>query len=147
MPRDWEGFMLEDHPFVDFTAGDLVMIGGELSRLRCARARGADVAQAAAEQLPFRSGAADGVVCKVVVPYTDERKAIAEIGRVPRARGRAMLCLHGTGYYLHYLLKNPSWRQRVYASELSSTPPSIGSSADGSPACWGAARSPSHVRD
>jgi hypothetical protein len=41
----------------------------------------------------------------VVIPYTDEQRAIAEIGRVLAPRGVAVLYLHGPRYSLRYLLK------------------------------------------
>jgi len=56
----------------------------------------------------------DGVVCKVVMPYTDEARVMGEMGRVLKPGGRAIVCYHGAGYYLRYLLEGPSWKRRLY---------------------------------
>ena len=56
---------------------------------------GHNVVVASAESLPFRSNSCSGILCKVVIPYTDEQLAIAEIGRAPG--GVAVLYLHGLG--------------------------------------------------
>jgi SAM-dependent methyltransferase len=72
---------------------------------------------ARAEELPFRSGSCPGILCKVVIPYTDEQVAIAEIGRVLAPGGVAVLYLHGLGYSLRYLLKPDVWKHSVYAAK------------------------------
>src|SRR5260370_36482585 len=71
---------------------------------------------AAAESLPFRDESCHGVLCKVVLPYTDERRAIAEIARVLAEGGVAVVYLHGLGYSLRYLLKPEGWKLSVYAA-------------------------------
>jgi len=53
----------------------------------------------------------------VVIPYTDEQLAIAEIGRVLAPGGVALLYLHGLGYSLRYLLKPDIWKRSVYAAK------------------------------
>ena len=71
---------------------------------------------ASAERMPFRAQTLDGIVCKVVVPYTDEARALREIARVLRTSGTARVCYHGAGYYLRYLLCGTShWKFRLYA--------------------------------
>ncbi len=57
-----------------------------------------------------------GVLCKVVLPYTDERRTIAEIARVLAKGGVAVVYLHGLGYSLRYLLKPEVWKLSVYAA-------------------------------
>ena len=52
----------------------------------------------------------------MVLPYTDERRAIEEIGRVLATGGVAVLYLHGLGYSLRYLLKPDSGSVRLYAA-------------------------------
>src|SRR5438552_8741580 len=65
------------------------------------------VIQGKDERLPFLSGSFDGVICKVVLPYTNERTTIGEIGRVLRLAGTAYVVSHGAGYYLRYFLRPP----------------------------------------
>ena len=83
---------------------------------RSCRATGHAVIIARAESLPFRNDSCHGVLCKVVLPYTDERRAIEEIGRVLAKGGVAVLYLHGLGYSLRYLLKPDIWQRSVYAA-------------------------------
>jgi hypothetical protein len=65
--------------------------------------------------MPFRGQAFDGVVCKVVVPYTDEARVLVEIARLLKPAGAARVCCHGAGYYLRYLLCHTSdWKFRIY---------------------------------
>jgi SAM-dependent methyltransferase len=84
---------------------------------RACRRIGHSVVIAAAENLPFRSNIFSGILCKVVIPYTDERLAVAEIGRVLAPGGVALLYLHGLGYFLRYLLRPDTWRRPVYAAK------------------------------
>lgn len=84
---------------------------GVLSRCR---ALGFSVARARAERIPIQSETMDGVLCKVVLPYTDERRAVSEFGRLLKPLGRCYLSGHGAGYYLRYLLLSASWKQRFY---------------------------------
>jgi SAM-dependent methyltransferase len=55
-------------------------------------------------------------MCKVVIPYTDEAKAVSEIARVLRPGGVGHISYHGLGYSLRYLLTDPNWRRRVYGA-------------------------------
>jgi SAM-dependent methyltransferase len=93
-------------------------IGLELApdAARGCRRIGHPVVIASAESLPFRSDSCPGILCKVVIPYTDERLAIKEIGRVLATGGVAVLYLHGIGYSLRYLLKPDIWKRSVYAA-------------------------------
>jgi SAM-dependent methyltransferase len=84
---------------------------------RACRTIGHTVVIASAESLPFRRDSCPGVLCKVVIPYTDERLAIAEIGRVLAPGGVAVLYLHGIGYSLRYLLRPDIWKRSVYAAK------------------------------
>lgn len=92
-------------------------IGLELApeAARACRTMGHAVIIARAENLPFRTNSCQGVLCKVVIPYTDERLAIEEIGRILAPGGVAVLYLHGLGYSLRYLVKPDIWKLRVYA--------------------------------
>jgi SAM-dependent methyltransferase len=78
------------------------------------RAQGFSVARACAGRIPIQSGTVDGVLCKVVLPYTNEHLVIREFGRLLKPRGRCYLSGHGAGYYLRYLLLSGSWKQRFY---------------------------------
>jgi SAM-dependent methyltransferase len=135
---EWADFIVEGFSFVDFAPGTRVLDvgcgGGEqLEALRRAgldavgvepsqvlvdqvAARGLTVFRGAAERLPIESQSVDGVVCKVVVPYTDERRAVAEWARVLRPGGRVLAAYHGAGYYLRYLTTGPGLAPRVYGA-------------------------------
>jgi SAM-dependent methyltransferase len=84
---------------------------------RACRRIGHTVVIASAESLPFRSNSCRGILCKVVIPYTDEQLAIAEIGRVLAPGGVAVLYLHGIGYSLRYLFRPDIWKRSVYAAK------------------------------
>ena len=137
---DWEGYLASGFVFADYPAGarvlDVGFGGGEqmkkLLALGCrpygieydpdlaarGAANGLRVCRAKAEHLPVPSGALDGLVCKVVVPYTDEERAVAEIGRVLRPGGVARVSYHGLGYSLRYLLTERDWKRRVYGARV-----------------------------
>ena len=78
------------------------------------RSRGLRVVKASAHALPVRTASLDGAVCKVVLAYTDEARAMAEIARVLKAGGVGRLCYHGAGYYVRYLLAARTWKYRAY---------------------------------
>jgi len=131
---EWAGYILDDFRF-EFAAGSSVLdlgcgVGGQLSKLadqdvwacgidpsmaalQSCRTQGLSVIQGKGERLPFLSGSFDGVICKVVLPYTNERRTIGEIGRVLRRGGTAYVVSHGAGYYLRYLLRPPRFAFRV----------------------------------
>jgi SAM-dependent methyltransferase len=132
---EWTGYILEDYGF-EFGPGMLVLdigcgcgeqmkelerqgcrvIGLDLSMsdlIRC-KDRGLDVLRARAERVPIGDAGVDGIVCKVVLPYTVEDQTIREISRLLRAGGRCYLSCHGAGYYLKYLLLPRSWKQSFY---------------------------------
>ncbi|HXH05504.1 MAG TPA: class I SAM-dependent methyltransferase [Vicinamibacterales bacterium] len=137
-PDAWAAYLLPDFPFTEFPTGARVLDvgfgeGDQLRRLRDAgcrvvglepdpalarrvRREGYAVCRGTAERLPFRAAAFDGVLCKVVLPYTDERRAIGELARVLRPGGCARLACHGLGYPLRYLFSAASWKQRVYGA-------------------------------
>lgn len=124
---EWAGYVLENFRF-DFAAGSKVLDlgcgeGAQLIRLHTRRSDvwgcGIDLSMAAlqsckkqnlavvqgkGERLPFLPESFDGVICNVVLPYTDEGTTITEIGRVLRPGGTAYVVSHGAGYYVFYLL-------------------------------------------
>jgi SAM-dependent methyltransferase len=135
---EWANYLAHDYVFANFPPGSRVLDvgfggGGQMRRVRRtggvpfgieydsslttdAHAAGLQVCRAKAEWLPFASGSFDGVICKVVVPYTDEARAVAEIARVLRPGGTARVSYHGLGYNLRYLLAGSGWKHRVYAA-------------------------------
>lgn len=80
------------------------------------RSRGLDVVPGAAEALPEADASYDGVVCKVVIPYTREDLTVKELARVLRPGGTAYLISHGAGYFLRYLLMSPRLKVRFYGA-------------------------------
>jgi ubiquinone/menaquinone biosynthesis C-methylase UbiE len=56
-------------------------------------------ARGAAERLPFDNSAFDLVVCRLVLPYTDNKRALAEMARVLRPRGVLLLKYHHARFY------------------------------------------------
>lgn len=82
------------------------------------RTEGFEVVQGKAEQLPFVSKSVDGVVCSVVVPYTDERAAISEWSRVLVAGGEVRASYHGIGYALRHLFFGTTLKLRLYGLRI-----------------------------
>ena len=139
-PCEWTGYLADDFTFGDFPPGAKVLDVGfgtgeqmrALTRRGCrtvgleldpelaarGRAAGRAVCRAQAEALPFTSSGFDGVICKVVVPYTDEVRAVGEIARVLRPGGVARVSYHGLGYFLRYLLTDRNWKRRVYGARV-----------------------------
>ncbi len=132
----WNGYVLEDYSFVEFAPEMRVLDVGcgygtqlqELGQRGCrafgievdraaladCRSRGLRVLHACAEQIPVKNAGLDGLVCKVVIPYTDEARVVSEIGRVLKRESVGHLCYHGAGYSLRYLVFAPSWKFRFY---------------------------------
>src|SRR5215467_2485432 len=125
----WASYILYDYSFGEFAAGTRVAdvgcgrgdqleqavgrgcraVGVELDGeavAACAK-RGLAVVQARAEELPFRTASLDGLICKVVLPYTDEARALSELTRILAPHGIACVCSHGPGYYLRYFISAP----------------------------------------
>jgi SAM-dependent methyltransferase len=80
---------------------------------RC-RARGLNVVQGRGEALPFDDESFDAVVSRVVLPYTDERRVVAEIARVLRPGGQVRLSCHGVAYHLYDALRPVSFKRMLY---------------------------------
>ena len=135
---EWSGYLNEAFTFAGFSPGARVLdigfgAGQQMQRLavegcrpfglemdpdlaRQGRVSGLVVCRASAEALPFATASFDGVVCKVVVPYTDEARAVAEIARVLRPGGTARVSYHGLGYFVRYLFTERNWKRRVYGA-------------------------------
>lgn len=134
----WNGFFVDEFRFDDFPPRARVLDvgfgeGAQMKALaerghsvsgvdfsgilvKAAKLRGLDVLQAPAEKLPYGDGSFDGVVCKVVLPYTDELKAIREWARALNSGGAVLASYHGAGYYLRYLLGDAHWKERIYGA-------------------------------
>ena len=54
----------------------------------------------AAEQLPFRSSSFDVIVCRLMLPYTDNARALEEMARLLAPSGVLMLKFHHARFYL-----------------------------------------------
>jgi SAM-dependent methyltransferase len=78
--------------------------------------QGLEVVSGTAECLPFADRSFDAVVCSVVVPYTDERRAIGEWARVLTPHGEVRASYHGLGYALSQVLRGPGIRIRLYGA-------------------------------
>ena len=133
---EWAGYINEEFSFTEFPPGARILdvgfgngeqmrrmatrgchaVGLDLDPQLVARGRagGLAVCRSQAEALPFRSATFDGLVCKVVIPYTDEARAVDEIARVLRPGGTARVSYHGSGYFLRYLLTDANWKRRLY---------------------------------
>jgi SAM-dependent methyltransferase len=55
--------------------------------------------RAGAEKLPFLSATFDVVICRLALPYTDNRAALGEMARVLRPGGALLLKYHHARYY------------------------------------------------
>jgi len=60
-------------------------------------------ARSSAERLPFRTHTFDVVVCRLMLPYTNNEEALAEMARVLRPRGALFLKIHHARYYVRKL--------------------------------------------
>lgn len=64
----------------------------EKKKISFARADGAD--------LPFADESFDVVLCRVALPYMNNRRTIAEVGRVLKPQGVFLLKIHAPAFYL-----------------------------------------------
>jgi SAM-dependent methyltransferase len=67
--------------------------------------------RAAAENLPLATSSVDVVVCRLVLPYTDNARALAEIARVLRPGGALLLKFHHARFYVRELATGLTQRQ------------------------------------
>lgn len=132
---EWDGYILEDLA-IDFPPGSTVLDVGcgegvqmaaiaaqgcnvigmdiDLASLGRCREKGLNVFKSVGEKTPIAAESLDGIICKVVLPYTDEEKVIAEFGRILKPGGTIILVSHGAGYYLSYAMRGDSLKTRFY---------------------------------
>jgi SAM-dependent methyltransferase len=60
--------------------------------------------RAAAERLPFPANSFDVIVCRVVLPLLDNKRALAEMARVLSTDGIVVLRVHAVGYYFRKIV-------------------------------------------
>ena len=72
-------------------------------------------ATSGAEQLPFSDASFDVVLCRVALPYTDNRQALREMARVLRPGGVLLLKTHHPKYYLRKALDGVSRRSPLFS--------------------------------
>lgn len=96
----------------DLTGRGMATSGVEIDKRLVAECceKGLSVRHGMAETLPFNDGEFDAIVSSVVLPYTDQRKALREFTRVLRPGGVMNLTCHGLGYGLHYGLAQRGMR-------------------------------------
>ncbi|HUR52607.1 MAG TPA: class I SAM-dependent methyltransferase [Gemmataceae bacterium] len=94
--------------------------GVEIARplVESCRAAGLRVSEGRAEHLPVPDASVDAILCSVVIPYTDERKAIAEWARVLRPGGFVNATYHGIGYGLSHLTRRAGLKERIYGLRM-----------------------------
>ena len=104
----------------DLRARGVRSAGVEVDETRAAalRAEGFRVQVGTAEKLPFPDGTFDGIVCSVVLPYTDERLAVREWARVLRPGGVVRASFHGVGYALEYLSPGRGVKEQFYGARM-----------------------------
>lgn len=94
----------------------LGVVGKELTKKANCERRVA-FARSLGEQLPFAPESFDVVVCRVALPYMNNKRAIAEIARVLRPRGVFLLKIHAPAFYFEMIRqrsKSFSLRQIAY---------------------------------
>jgi SAM-dependent methyltransferase len=72
-------------------------------------------ATSGAEHLPFTDGSFDVILCRVALPYTDNRQALREMARVLRPGGVLLLKTHHPKYYLHKAVEGIRRRSPLFS--------------------------------
>ena len=106
-----DGLQLAELESCGAVASGLDVHWAALAKCRKTRLR---VMQGRAEEIPLKDASLDGILCKVVLPYTDEARVLAEVGRLLKKGAVAHCVYHGAGYYLRYVLYPHHWKYRVY---------------------------------
>lgn len=104
----------------ELTGGGCTVLGVEIDAdlVRHCQEAQLRVTQGSAEEIPFPEASFDAVVCSVVLPYTDERRAVAEWARVLKPGGVVNVTGHGLGYGLEMVLRGRGWKRRLYGLRM-----------------------------
>lgn len=95
------------------SAVDAGLVGRQLFSTYQPEAR-VKFARATAEELPFHTNSFDAIVCRLALPYTDNKRALSEMARVLRPDGVLFLKIHHVRYYL-----SKAWQGLVRGQVLS----------------------------
>jgi ubiquinone/menaquinone biosynthesis C-methylase UbiE len=68
-----------------------------------------------AERLPFSADSFDVLICRLVLPYTDNVRTLSEFARVLRPGGVLLLKIHHPRFYLRKLVQGLKGRDLRYA--------------------------------
>ena len=71
-----------------------------------------------AENLPYPANSFDAILCSVVIPYTNERAAIAEWARVLVPGGKVNVSYHGFGYGMRLICQGKNLGARFYGLRM-----------------------------
>jgi ubiquinone/menaquinone biosynthesis C-methylase UbiE len=94
--------------------------GRELFAAHAPRAR-VGFLRGSAERLPFSDGSFDVVICRLVLPYTDNVRTLSEFARVLRPGGVLLLKIHHPRFYLRKFfqgLRGRDIRYSVHAARV-----------------------------
>jgi SAM-dependent methyltransferase len=86
-------------------AQDVGLAGRQLYAAHAPTAR-VQFVRGSAEHLPYASGIFDLVICRLVLPYTDNVQTLSEIARVLREGGALLLKIHHPRFYLRQLTES-----------------------------------------
>jgi ubiquinone/menaquinone biosynthesis C-methylase UbiE len=103
-------------PYLDTTSvGIDLRRSGLLEGRSLFGARAPSFVVAAAEALPFTRATFDVVLCRLALPYTNVRTALAEMGRVLAPGAALVLQIHHLRYYLRRAARARGLRELVHA--------------------------------
>jgi SAM-dependent methyltransferase len=105
--RKAEGFGLDPARDVGLTGRKLFSEYAPTARVRFVRG--------SAERLPFSDAVFDVVICRLVLPYTDNVQTLSEIARVLKEDGALLLKIHHPRFYLRKFVQGLRGRDVRYA--------------------------------
>ena len=109
-------------PFLEKTAAVCVGIDnspelGKVTKTNFANEKNAFFVRSEGEKLPFADASFDVVLCRVALPYMNNRETIAEVARILKSGGVFLLKTHAPSFYFGMLperLKTLSVKQIAY---------------------------------
>jgi SAM-dependent methyltransferase len=105
--RKAEGFGLDPARDVGLTGRKLFIEYAPAARIAFVRG--------SAERLPFSDAVFDVVICRLVLPYTDNVQTLSEIARVLKVDGALLLKIHHPRFYLRKFFQGVRGRDVRYA--------------------------------